>query len=150
VFQYIQALNAFFAPPFAAIFVLGLLTRRVNATGALTAIIGGFSFGVALKIAGSLLSLPRWFYPFANQAAMMWIASMLLCVLGSWLGTGSAARARAAAPAVTLWDSAALLSEGLGTTWSRSVVLWSAGFVFAILAAMALFSNLVFPTGSGQ
>jgi len=41
IFQYIQTLNAFFAPPFAAIFVLGILTRRVNATGGIVAIIGG-------------------------------------------------------------------------------------------------------------
>jgi SSS family solute:Na+ symporter len=146
VFQYIQALNAFFAPPFAAIFVLGLLTRRVNASGAITAIIGGFALGIALKVAGSFLTLPRWFYPFANQAAMMWIASMLLCIGGSWLHRRTAPGGAAPAPAVTLWDSAALLRQGLGATWSRSVILWSAGFVFAILAVMLVFSDFVFPS----
>lgn len=148
VFQYIQALNAFFAPPFAAIFVLGLLTRRANARGAMTAIIGGFALGVALKVAGGLLALPRWFYPFANQAAIMWTASILLCILGSWLGGQPTDQANAPAPAVTLWDSAVLLRQGLGDTWSRSVILWSAGFVIAILAAMMLFSDMVFPTGT--
>ncbi|HEY1725363.1 MAG TPA: sodium/solute symporter [Steroidobacteraceae bacterium] len=145
VFQYIQALNAFFAPPFAAIFVLGLLSHRPNIHGALTAIIGGFAIGLSLKIAGNLWELPRWYYPFANQAAIMWVCSMLLCLLGSLWGQRSKDQA---AITPTLWESAALLREGLGDTWSRSVILWTAGFFFAILAAMAVFSNLVFPTGS--
>jgi hypothetical protein len=34
----------------------------------------------------------------------------------------------------------------LGDTWSRSVILWSAGFVFAILAVMLVFSDFVFPS----
>ena len=114
----------------------------------MTAIIGGFALGVALKVAGGLLALPRWFYPFANQAAIMWTASILLCILGSWLGGQPTDQANAPAPAVTLWDSAVLLRQGLGDTWSRSVILWSAGFVIAILAAMMLFSDMVFPTGT--
>ena len=143
VFQYIQTLNAFFAPPFAAIFVLGLLTRRANATGALVAIVGGFSIGVALKVAATVLTMPGWFYPFANQAAITWVASMVLCIVGSSL-SGKNPQARAAA--VTLWDSAAMLREGLGEVWYKNVVLWCTGFVVAILGAMFVFSDAVFHT----
>jgi SSS family solute:Na+ symporter len=145
VFQYIQTLNAFFAPPFAAIFVLGLLTRRANATGALLAIIGGFTIGVLLKVAGTLLPMPGWFYPFANQAAITWVSSMLLCMAGSSLPRRSSAPLPAAA--VTLWDSAALLREGLGDVWYKNTVLWSVGFVVAIIGVMFYFSDAVFQAG---
>ena len=143
IFQYIQTLNAFFAPPFAAIFVLGILTRRVNATGGILAIIGGFAVGVVLKIVGALLIMPSWFYPFANQAAITWTASIALCILGSALHGGKIDPPLE--ERVTLWDSAALLREGLGEVWYKSVILWSAGFVVAILGAMFLFSDVVFP-----
>ncbi len=33
LFIYIQSLYAFFAPPFAAVFLLGILWRRVNSAG---------------------------------------------------------------------------------------------------------------------
>jgi solute:Na+ symporter, SSS family len=143
IFQYIQTLNAFFAPPFAAIFVLGILTRRVNATGGILAIIGGFAVGVVLKILGALLIMPGWFYPFANQAAITWTASMAFCIIGSAMHSGKIDPPLE--QRVTLWDSAALLREGLGDVWYKSVILWSAGFVVAILGAMFLFSDVVFP-----
>jgi SSS family solute:Na+ symporter len=143
IFQYIQTLNAFFAPPFAAIFVLGILTRRVNATGGILAIIGGFAVGVVLKILGALLIMPGWFYPFANQAAITWTASMAFCIIGSAMHSGKIDPPLE--QRVTLWDSAALLREGLGEVWYKSVILWSAGFVVAILGAMFLFSDVVFP-----
>ena len=144
IFQYMQTLNAFFAPPFAAIFVLGLLTRYVNATGAMTAIIGGFALGVALKLCGEFLPMPGWFYPFANQAAITWTGSLGLCLLGSrWRRQHGLPQTAS----VTLWDSAVLLREGLGTLGRLdSVILWSAGFVVSILGIMLVFSDLVFPS----
>ena len=141
VFQYIQTLNAFFAPPFAAIFVLGLLTRRANSTGALLAIIGGFTIGVLLKAIGAVTTMPGWFYPFANQAAITWVSSLVLCMVGSSLARG---RAHPAAESVTLWNSAALLREGLGGAWYQNTVFWTAGFVVAIIGAMAYFSGIIF------
>ena len=86
IFQYVQTLNAFVAPPFAAIFLLGLLWKNANSTGALWAITGGFFVGVSLKVCGAVFDLPGWFYPFANQAAMIWISSMLFCIVASKLG----------------------------------------------------------------
>ncbi len=143
IFQYIQTLNAFFAPPFAAIFVLGILTRRVNSTGGILAIVGGFAVGVVLKIVGLLMVMPAWFYPFANQAAVTWLASLALCLIGSGLHRGAVVPPLA--ERATLWDSAALLRVGLGDVWYRSVILWSVGFVVLILGAMLLFSDLFFP-----
>jgi len=87
--------------------------------------------------------MPGWFYPFANQAAITWMASLVICLLVSGLSKKS--DGVPAAAAVTLWDSAALLKQGLGESWHDSVILWCAGFVIAILGAMAYFSGIVFP-----
>jgi solute:Na+ symporter, SSS family len=146
IFQYIQTLNAFFAPPFAAIFVLGILSRKMNAAGGLAAIIGGFAVGVALKCLGAWVAMPPWFYPFANQAAITWTASLILCIVGSALYRGPVHPPLS--ERVTVWDSAALLREGLGEVWYKSVVLWSVGFVTAILGAMLIFSDWVFPSAA--
>jgi len=144
VFQYMQTLNAFFAPPFAAIFVLGLITRRVNATGAIIAIVGGFLIAATLKLLATFASLPGWCYPFANQAAITWTSSMLLCVAGSALPRGAGPNPPNQ-QAVTLWENTAVLREGFGDVWYKNVIFWTAGFVIVILGAMALFSSLVFP-----
>lgn len=143
IFQYMQTLNAFFAPPFAAIFLLGLLTSRVNATGAVTAIVGGFGIGVALKVVGACVVLPAWLYPFANQAAITWTASMLLCLIGSALHKKTHIEPHKAA--VTLWENPEVFRQGLGNAWHDNVILWTTGFVVVIVGAMVIFSSVVFP-----
>ncbi len=50
LFVYIQSLYAFFAPPFGAVFLLGVLWRRINGLGALTAVSMGFVLGIAMKL----------------------------------------------------------------------------------------------------
>ena len=49
LFLYIQSLYAFFAPPFAAVFLLGILFRRINGKGATAAVVLGFVLGILLK-----------------------------------------------------------------------------------------------------
>jgi SSS family solute:Na+ symporter len=116
----------------------------MNAAGGLAAIIGGFAVGVALKCLGAWVAMPPWFYPFANQAAITWTASLIFCIVGSALYRGPVHPPLN--ERVTVWDSAALLREGLGEVWYKSVVLWSFGFVTAILGAMLIFSDWVFPS----
>jgi hypothetical protein len=123
----------------------------VNSTGALVAIVGGFLIAVTLKLLATGGSLPPWCDPFANQAAITWTASMLLCVVGSALHRGAAERAAAGAEprgaaAVTLWENTAVLGEGFGDTWYRNVIVWTAGFVIVIIGAMVFFSSVIFPT----
>jgi len=61
LFVYIQSLYAFFAPPFAAVFLLGILWRRSNATGALWTVVLGFAFGLGLKwYVWAMDAWPEW------------------------------------------------------------------------------------------
>lgn len=144
IFQYVQTLNAFFAPPFAAAFLCGLFWRGANSVGALSAIVGGFLVAVAIKTLAALYVMPPWFYPFANQAGMVWTGSVCLCILGSLLTRRRPPNPSAAG--LTIWDNAAILREGLGNRWYQSIVLWSAGFFLLTMCVMALFAHGL-PTG---
>ncbi|HVO48357.1 MAG TPA: sodium/solute symporter [Steroidobacteraceae bacterium] len=141
IFQYVQTLNAFFAPPFAAVFLLGLFWRRTNASGAMWGIVGGFLVAVTIKFVGWSHPMPPWFYPFANQAGMVWLGALALCVLGTLLSAQANGARADQLSSLTLWDNAQILSQGLGTRWYNSVLLWSAVFFLLALWIMGYFSS---------
>jgi SSS family solute:Na+ symporter len=51
LYQYLQSVQAYISPPIAAVFLLGVLWRRVNAHGAMAALISGFLLGVGRLVA---------------------------------------------------------------------------------------------------
>jgi SSS family solute:Na+ symporter len=51
LYQYLQSVQAYISPPIAAVFLLGVLWRRVNAPGAMAALISGFVLGVGRLVA---------------------------------------------------------------------------------------------------
>ncbi len=46
LYQYLQSVQAYIAPPVAAAFILGILWRRANAQGAMAALVAGFVLGM--------------------------------------------------------------------------------------------------------
>lgn len=46
LYQYLQSVQAYIAPPIAAVFLLGIFWTRVNSAGALAALISGFVLGM--------------------------------------------------------------------------------------------------------
>tara|TARA_E500000178_G_scaffold264057_1_gene261209 strand:+ start:581 stop:850 length:270 start_codon:yes stop_codon:yes gene_type:complete len=50
IFEYIQSLYAFFVTPFATVFILGMLWRRINGIGALLKVLSGFALRIAIKL----------------------------------------------------------------------------------------------------
>ena len=51
LYHYLQSVQAYIAPPIAAVFLFGLFFKRINSLGALTALIGGFMIGMARLVA---------------------------------------------------------------------------------------------------
>jgi SSS family solute:Na+ symporter len=47
IYQYLQSVQAYISPPIAAVFLLGILWKRVNSTGAIAALATGFVLGIA-------------------------------------------------------------------------------------------------------
>ena len=148
LFEYIQSLYAFFAPPFAAAFLLGILWRRINATGALTAVLFGFGFGVAVKLyVHFAASHPGWLEPYANQASINWLLCVVICIAVS-LATPSP-KPEQITDQLTLNWSKLNIFDHLGNHWYSSVVTWWLLFVAAVTALLVVFSGyFVFDVGS--
>ena len=51
LYQYLQSVQAYISPPIAAVFLIGILWKRVNAKGAMAALIAGFVLGAVRLIA---------------------------------------------------------------------------------------------------
>jgi SSS family solute:Na+ symporter len=67
LYQYLQSVQSYLAPPIAAVFLLGVFSKRINAKGAFTAMVVGFLIGV-LRIILELnrTSLTGFAYNFAT------------------------------------------------------------------------------------
>ena len=146
IYQYMQTVNAFVAPPFAAILWVGLLWKRTNGAGAIAAIVGGLGTAILLKVIGYAWPMPGWFYPFGNQAPFCLAVSVLLCVAGTLIHPAPTPCTEA--EPVTFWNSGDTLREGLGDKWYNSVVLWAGLSLVLTLLLILIFSQLFFPTGA--
>jgi SSS family solute:Na+ symporter len=147
LFIYIQSLYAFFAPPFAAVFLLGILWRRVNSRGALAAVIFGFAFGIGVKLyLEAALAHPAWLEPYANQAALNWLLCCLVCSAVS-LATAPPRPEQVGDDVTINWAKLNIFRD-LGTAWYTNVVTWWLLFVIMIACLFAVFSGWVFPTAA--
>jgi len=143
LFVYIQSLYAFFAPPFGAVFLFGILFRRINAKGATAGVFGGFILGIAMKMYLQFAAAPpAWLEPFAMQAIINWCFCAIMCVTVS-LATPPPAPEQVSDQLTFNWKRLNIFSE-LGGHWYTSVVLWWALFAASIVALFTLFSGLFF------
>jgi len=90
IYQYLQSVQAYIAPPIAAVFLIGVFWQRVNAPGAMVALITGFVLGAARLIAElNKAALGNgWLYAFADVnflhfALFLFITCAVLLVLVS-------------------------------------------------------------------
>lgn len=141
LFVYIQTLYAFFAPPFAAVFLLGILFRRINGAGATAGVVTGFAAGVAMKLAVQVVrGHPVWLEPFMTQAILNWALAVVVCVAVSLL-TPPPPAAQVSDELTINWRRLNLFSE-LGNRWYTSVVLWWLLFCGLVAGLMVWFSGL--------
>ena len=67
LYHYLQSVQAYIAPPIAAVFLLGLFSKRINSPGALACLIGGFVIGMARLVAElNKEALSGWLFTFAD------------------------------------------------------------------------------------
>jgi SSS family solute:Na+ symporter len=67
IYQYLQSVQAYISPPIAAVFLVGILSRRVNARGAMAALLTGFVLGLARLVAELNKSrLEGWAFAYAD------------------------------------------------------------------------------------
>jgi len=143
LFLYIQTLYAFFAPPFASVFLLGILFRRINGKGATAGVAVGFAFGILLKVyLMNSPTAPDWLQPFSMQALTNWIVCTVTCVTVS-LCTAPPRPQQITDQLTINWSNINIL-ENLGSPWYRNVLFWWGLFVVLILSLAICFSGLVF------
>jgi len=142
LFQYVQSLYAFFAPPFAAVFLLGILWRRINAFGASLAVALGFVMGIAIKAFVQLAdSPPAWIEPFANQAAINWGFCVIVCVVASLATRPPRAEQVTDELVFSTTKTGALRAEG--RPWYASVLFWWLVFAVLVTAIVLTFSGMI-------
>jgi SSS family solute:Na+ symporter len=143
VFYYMQLLNAFVAAPFAAVFILGVLWRRMNTAGAIMALTVGFASAVVLKFAPDHIeSVPRWARTILNQAAMVLAISLVAGVIGALLTRPP--RADQISDELTFRWSNPHLRTGYGRGPVGRVSSWWIAYALMTAAVFAYFSPLVF------
>ncbi len=143
LFVYIQSLYAFFAPPFSAVFLLGILFKRINAQGATTAVFSGFALGILLKVYVQYVpSHPAWIEPFPNQAILNWLFCTVVCVVVSLMTAPP--RPEQVAQSLMIDWKALRIGGDLGSHWYNSVLTWWLVFVGLVVALALVFSGLVF------
>lgn len=131
LYQYLQNVQAYIAPPITAVFVLGILWKRVNAKGAIATLLFGL-FMATVRIVSELIFLENGKIPageeslfaqfaainFAHMAIYMFVACVIICltvslatdkpdyerIKGLTLGTLSAEQKAAARKTFTTWD----------------------------------------------
>jgi SSS family solute:Na+ symporter len=89
LYQYIQSVQAYIAPPITAVFLLGLLWSRLNARGAMASLLVGFVLGMG-RLAAELnkANLDGWLLAYAeinflHFAALLFIVCSLVLVAAS-------------------------------------------------------------------
>ncbi len=90
LYQYLQSVQAYISPPIAAVFLIGVTWRWVNARGAMISLIGGFVLG-ALRLVAELNAdalgdgfLARYAsMNFLHFAALLFVVCVVLLVVGS-------------------------------------------------------------------
>jgi len=153
LFVYIQSLYAFFAPPFSAVFLLGIFWRRCTAKGALWAVVLGFLLGIAMKVYcqfdvaiqqmwfPNLPLHPAWLAPYANQGVINWFFCAAVCTLVSLLTARP--RADQVTDELTVNWRKLNVFDNLGNHWYNSVVTWWLVFVLLVVSLVVVFSGLV-------
>ena len=148
LFVYIHELYCFFAPPFSAVFILGILFRRINAKGATVAVISGFILGILMKVYLAIQpqypALPElaWMRPYAMQGILNWAFCTVLCVIISLL-TPPPPPEQTTDQLVINWRHLNIFTN-LGRHWYTSVTLYWSLFAAIIAALMLIFSGLIF------
>lgn len=140
LFVYIQSLYAFFAPPFAAVFLLGILFKRINGQGATVAVFLGFIFGIAMKL--YVQYCPNhylWVEPYGMQSMINWIFCVVVCTAVSFMT--AAPKPEQVSDSLTInWKKLNIFND-LGDKWYQNVVLWWGLFALIILSIIILLSG---------
>lgn len=147
LYEYLQNVQAYISPPIAAVFLLGIFYKRINANGAIATLIGGFIIGF------SKLTLEILKSSFAEGSFLFTIADINWLVFGAYFF----AMCIAIAISVSMFYPAPSQKQLAGLTFGtvtnqqkaenkNSYTVWdiiaSVGVVLIVIYIMVSFSTL--------
>lgn len=147
LYHYLQSVQSYIAPPIAAVFLLGLFWKRINASGAMSALIGGFVLGMARLvlelIKGSLSGFLHWYadVSFLHFAIYLFLLCIAILVLVSMFTAPPSYQKIAG---LTYSTTVAEDKAASRASWNYKDVLLSIGVVVIIVLILLLFSPVVF------
>jgi solute:Na+ symporter, SSS family len=74
LYEYLQAVQSYISPPIAAVFILGIAWRRINATGAITSLLFGLAVGSVRMVVELLHGMDE--ERFAGVPWLVWFAEV--------------------------------------------------------------------------
>jgi len=144
LYQYLQSVQAYISPPIAAVFLLGVLWRRVNSQGAMAALITGFLLGVGRLIAElNRDGLTGWLHTYAtinflHFAILLFVICTVILIAVS-LVTAPPAPEKVAG--ITFATADRSIEEGSrGPAWRRTDLILSVLLVLCVGAVWLYFS----------
>jgi SSS family solute:Na+ symporter len=145
LYQYLQSVQSYLAPPIAAVFLLGVFFKRLNAAGAYTAMVVGFIIGV-IKLTLELFqtSLSGVLYDFATINFLYFciylflISIVIMVVVSLVTPKPSEAQIKGLTFATTVAEDRAASRA----SWNKWDVILTIGVLVIILAIFMYFSSL--------
>lgn len=147
LYHYLQSVQAYIAPPIAAVFLLGLFSKRVNAHGAMAALVGGFGLGMIRLIAElSKDSLGGWLYAFADMNFLHFcIFLFLVCIVVMIVvSLFTPAPALEQIKGLTYATTVAADKARSRSSWNYKDVVLSVVIIIILVLVLLYFSPLIF------
>ncbi len=145
LYHYLQSVQAYLGPPIAAVFLLGVFWKRINAKGALGALIGGFVLGMLRLVAElSKGNLTGWLYHFANVNFLYFCVALFLVCIAVMIVVSllSPAPVYERIDSLTYATTVAADRERSRASWNYRDVALSVFVVVIIVATLLYFSPL--------
>jgi SSS family solute:Na+ symporter len=147
LYEYLQSVQAYIAPPIAAVFLIGVFWRRANAPGAMAALITGFVLGMGRLIAElNKGALDGWLLAFAEINFLHFAAVLFLVCVVVLLVVSLASRSPAPAKlaGLTFGTTETEIAGVHGRGWRRADVLLSGLLIIMVGLVWWYFSGLNF------
>jgi SSS family solute:Na+ symporter len=133
LYQYIQAVQSFLAPPIVAVFVTGLLWKRMNGCGAVWGLGLGFTLGMAKLTLNALgiATIPDFYY-----SGILLLVSIIIIVIASLSTPAPSPSHIASLTFATLGDD---FRRENRASWNKADVIGSIVIIALVLATYAYF-----------
>ncbi len=143
LYEYLQSVQSYIAPPITAVFLLGIFFKRINAQGAMATLIAGLSVAavrLVLELNRASLDPGGFFHAFATMnfltfAAWFFLFSVAVCVIGSLLTPAPSAAQIEGLTYGTLTAQQKADNRGSYNIWDIAVSLLVIGIVVYVMTS---------------